>query len=384
MGAKYGQKSTLSASESNLRISIESEIVKYPDWQFPLLKRLNGKVFKKPVVSHEYRWTERELRPVETTVASATVTDTATQFYVKDAGVFNVDDKLRVKKSGEIMIVDSVSGGTFITVKRGWGGTTKAALALGDVVYRQGTAAPQGKDADDMVSTGTEDLFNYTSIYEDVVHLSGTQNEALIHGDMSAAEEIERKQKELMEGFQADLLLGVRHKDAVEKRYTMGGLKYMIDQYAPQNAIDFGGSWASDATVKAKFAEAVRAIANNMGGKPTVYVGYLAMEKIANIENDQIRSNKSDKTRGVGVVDTLRSMLGDLDVVMLRERTGAMNDLIFFVDEDCIGYKAHKGREWGTEKLGKTGDNHKWQVLGEYTMKVETPKVHSYLYNLGL
>lgn len=34
----YGQKSTLGATDSALHINIEDQIVKYPDFQFPLLK----------------------------------------------------------------------------------------------------------------------------------------------------------------------------------------------------------------------------------------------------------------------------------------------------------------------------------------------------------
>lgn len=386
MNSQYGQKSTLGASEADLRINIEDTIGKYPDWQFPLLKRWSAKVFKNPVTSHKYEWKERELRPVKTTVASATVTDSATQFYVEQPGVFNVDDKLRVQASGEIMIIKSVAGGTLVTVQRGWGDTTAASMALGDTVYRQGTATPQGKDADDMVTAGTEDLFNYTGIYEDVVHLSGTQHESLIHGDQNSAELIEDKQKELMEGLQADLLLGVRSKDTVEKRYTLGGLKYFIDQYASDNVVDFGGSstWNTDANVLAKLRSAVTKIADNNGAKPTIYMGWKAMDRFALIDNDLLRTTRNDASRGVGVVDTFRSLLGDLDVVMLRERTGALDDLIFFVDESNCGYKPMRNRGWGTESLGRTGDNYKWQVLGEYTAKFATPKVFSYIHNLGL
>lgn len=387
MPAQYGQKSTLTASDADLRIAIEDTIQKYPDWQFPLLKRWGGGVFKNAVTSHKYEWRERELRPVKTTIASATVTDSATTFYVADAGVFNVDDKIRVQDSGEIMIVKSVSGGTLVEVEgRGWGGTTASAMGLGNVVYRQGTAAPQGKDADDMISMGPEDLFNFTTIYEDVVHLSGTQNAALISGDLSAAELIEDKQKELMEGLQADLLLGVRHKDALQKRYTMGGIKYFVDTYAPDNVVDFGGSatWNTDADVLAKLRAAVTIIANQNGGKPTIYMGWKAMDKFALIDNDTLRTTRNDASRGIGVVDTFRSLLGNLDVVLFRERTGAMDDLIFFVDEDNCGYKAMKGRAWFTQQLGKTGDNFKWQVVGEYTAKFSTPKVFSYIFNLGL
>lgn len=379
----YGQKSTLSDTDSALHINIEDQIVKYPDWQFPLLKRWNSAVFKSEVKSHKYEWTEKELRPVTAKVASATVASDATSMYVDTSGVFNVDDALR-KPSGEIVIVTAVAGGTLLTIKH-WAGTAEA-MVLGNTVQRIGVLSPAGKKADGMVIRGPEDLFNYTSIMEDVVDLDGGQRYSLVHGDENESSLISDKQKELAEGFQSQLLVGIRNIDKEEKRHSLGGLKFMIDTYAPGNAIDFGGSsvWNTDASVTDKFDDAVEVIANQMGGKPTIYMGYKAMRKFKKINDDLVRTTNRDKVRGIGVVDTYLSQLGDLDIVQLRERTGVLDNLIFFVDEEKVGYKPRRKRGWFTKELAVTGDSYQWQVLGEYTVKVETPKVFSYLYNLGL
>jgi len=377
----YGMKSTISDSDSALHINIEDQIVKYPDWQFPILKRWNSKVFKSEVKSHKYEWTERELRPVTAKVVDLTVEADGTSLVVDTSGVFNVDDLLR-KPNGELCIVTSVTGGTNLTIKH-WSGTAEA-LKAGDTVQRAGVASPAGKDADHMVITGTEDLYNFTSILEDVVEMDGGQRYSLVHGDQNESELIADKHKELAEGLQAQLLVGIRNIDKADKRHTMGGLKFFIDTYAPDNAIDFGGSWATDSTVIGKFEDAIEKIANANGGKPTIYMGYKAMRKFRMIGDDLVRGKMTDKTRGIAVVDTYLSQLGELDVVLIRERLGIMDDLIFFVDEDKVGYKARRKRGWFTEELAHTGDSYKWQVVGEYTAKFETPKVLAYLYNLGL
>lgn len=377
----YGQKSTLSASDQNLRINIEDQIVKYPDWQFPILKRWNSSVFAKAVKSHKYEWTEREMRPVVAKVASASVDANATTFYVDKPGVFNVDDVLE-KPNGEKVIITQVAGGTLLTVKP-WTGTPES-MALGNTVKRVGVAAPQGKDADDMVSVGTTDLFNYTQIFEDVVRLTGTQRNSMIHGDQNSAQLISDKQKELAELLQTSLILGVRHKDTAAKTTTLGGVKFFIDTYAPQNAVNFGGSWVSDATVISKFEDAVEKIAANNGSKPTIYMGYKAMRKYRMIDNDLIKTERTDTKRGVAVATQYLSQLGSLDVVLIQDRVGIFGDLILFIDESKVGYKAMNNRGWFTEELAKTGDSYKWQVVGEYTAKFETPKIAAYLYNLGL
>lgn len=384
MSTIYGQQTTLAAREDNLRINIESAIKSYPNWQFPLLKRLDSKIFGSEVKSHKYEWTERDLRPVVAKVASATVATDATTFYVDTSGVFNVDDVLQ-KPDGEQVIVTAVSGGTLLTISH-WFGTPES-MVLGETVKRIGVASPQGKDADDMVISGTEDLYNYTQIFEDVIHLSGSQRESLIHGNEKQAQLVTRKQKELMEVLQTTLLLGNRAKNNEEQRYTMGGLKYFIDTYASTNVIDFGGveTWATEAAVIEKFDDAVAKIANKMGNKPTIYIGFEAMRKLKNYSKAIINEDRrSDKARGTALPQKYISQLGELDMVQLRERTGAMKDLIFFLDEEAAGYKAFRNRGWSTEEMAKVGDSFKWQVLGEYTFKLATPKVHSYIYNLGL
>lgn len=383
MGAQYGQQSTLSANDNNLRINIEDTLGKYPDWQFPLLKRWSAANFKADVRSHKYEWTERDLRPVKALVDSATVASDGTVFDVDTPGVFNVDDVLQ-KPDGEQVIVIAVAGGVHLTVQA-WAGTPETMVA-GDTVKRVGVASRQGALADSMVITAPEDLYNYTQIFEDVVEMSDTQHKALIRGDENAAQLIERKQKELMETLQSTLLVGRRNKNVGDKRYSMGGLKYMIDTYAPDNAIDFGGAsvWNTDSSVKDKFDDAIEKIADKMGGKPTIYVGFKAMRKIAKLDDEFIRTNRTDKARGTAMPETYISQLGDLDIVQIRERTGVLDDLIFFVDEESVGYKPMKGRGWFSEEKPFAGDGHLWQVVGEYTEKVDTPKVHAYLYNLGL
>lgn len=377
----YGQKSTFTASEANLRLNIEDQITKYPDWQFPILKRWGSSVFNKPVKSHKYEWSEREMRPVKAKVASATVAADATEFYVDTPGVFNVDDVLE-KPDGEKVIVTKVSGGTLLTV-RSWTGTPET-MALGETVKRIGVAAPQGKDADDMVIAGLSDLYNYTQIFEDVVHLSGTQRESMIRGDQSSAQLIADKQKELAELLQTSLIIGARHKDTANKTTTLGGIKYFIDTYASENVIDFGGSWADDDVVVGKFEDAVEKIAENNGGKPTIYMGYKAMRKYRLIDNDLRMTDRSDKARGIAVANSYLSQLGALDIVLINDRTGIFEDTIYFVDESKVGYKPMSNRAWFTEELAKTGDSYKWQVVGEYTAKFETPKIMAYLHNLGL
>src|ERR1035437_6593774 len=96
----YGQKSSFSASDANLRINIEDLITRYEDYKFPILKRLNGSIFKKDVLSHKYEWSEQDLRPVKAGVVNQ-ITAAGASVAVDAAGVFKVDDVAMNPRSEE-------------------------------------------------------------------------------------------------------------------------------------------------------------------------------------------------------------------------------------------------------------------------------------------
>jgi hypothetical protein len=278
-----------------------------------------------------------------------------------------------------------VVGGTNVYFEH-LAGTPEAMTSASEVCV-VGVAAPQGAKADNAVYTGFDDLYNYTQIFEDVVELTGTQHASLIRGDENSGQLIARKQKELAEKLQSTLVFGQRTKSTSDKLYTMGGIKYLIDTYASSdNARDFGGDiWASDSDVISKIDDALDVVANKAFENPVMYVGAKFMRKFKFIQDDTTRSSFKEKARGVGVVKTYMSHLfGDIDVVLLQDRVGIMDDLVFIGDESMLGYKAHRNRGWFTTPLAKDGDSYRWQVIGEYTMKLDIPDAWVYLYNLGV
>lgn len=380
--SQYGQRSTLGASDLNLHINIEDEIVKYPKYRKELINRLSGANFTKEVKSHEYKWSVRDNRKLQSTIA-VDCADSATTFIAADAGVFNVDDAIQFV-GGAQAVVESVAGGVQVTFRIISG--TQVAQPMGREVIVIGGATPQGKNADSMVVTGFEDYFNYTSILEDVVDLSGTEHMAMIRGEENSGQLIARKQMELVEKLQRQLIAGVRYQDKGRKLTTMGGLKNLIDTYAPANAIDFGGDiWASDRAVEDKIDSCLDIIAEKAFDKPVMYVSPSFMKKFKYIQDDQFRTTPDVKGRGIGVVKKYNShTFGEIDVVQLQGMGGLMDDLVFFVDEKQFGYKAEKGRGWFTKPLAQLGDSYRWQVLGEYTCKLDIPEAAVYMHNLGL
>jgi hypothetical protein len=387
MTTNYGQKSSFSATDANLRINIEDLITRYEDYKFPILKRLNGNIFKKDILSHKYEWTEQDLRPVKGLVVNQ-ITAAGASVAVDQEGVFKTDDVAMNPRTLEKVLVTAQAGaGTLLTIERGFEGTLAAVMIEGDTLVRVGTAAPEGAKSGESNTLNGDDLYNYTQIFKDIVFMSDGQHKGFIRGDETQTQAVQRVQQELMEGLASSLLIGSRSRNAAQKRSTLGGVKYMVDTYAPDNVVDFGGAgtWSSDVNALNKIEDAVQTLALKMGGKPTVYASYKALRKVRLLQDDTLRTTRDDKKRGIGVVDTLMTGMGELDIVQVIDRTGIMDNYIFLMDESKVGYKPRKGRGWFTEEKPFDGDGHKWQVLGEYTLKAETPKSSlAYIKTLGL
>lgn len=381
--ANYGQGSTFEASDKALYLNIEKEIRKYPSPRIELLKRIGS--FDQPVNSHKIEWSRRDNRPVKAKVVNGAASS-GTVITVDTPGVFNVDDVLE-KPNGQQMVVEAVSGGVQITF-RALSGTPEP-LVTGDVVKRVGMATPQGKTADNMVTTGYEDLYNYTTILEDVVDLSGTEHHALIRGHENSGQLIARKQQELAEIWQTQMVIGRRTKNDALKTTTNAGIKQLIELYAPNNIIDFGGTatWSltGDNGPLGKIDNALDVLSAKVMDKPVMYVGAKFMRRFKYAMSDTIRTEQDNDTRGVGVVGTyLSHLFGKIKVVLIQERTGWMDNMVLFLDESDIGQKAMKGREWQTYPLARLGDSYRWQVLSERTVKIGNPEGHAILVNLGL
>jgi hypothetical protein len=384
-GNQYGQRSTLGARELDLHINIEDQVKNFPKYRRELINRLSGSNFSKPIKSHKYEWGNRDNRSLQSTVA-VDAADSATSVVVTDPGVFNVDDVFMFAGSGAQYVVESVAGGVNVNFRKIYGTQVAAPLGTGITIIGMGT--PQGKNADNMVVSPFVDLYNYTSILEDVVDLSGTQHNALIRGEENSGQLIARKQMELTEKLQRQIIAGARTIDAGRKQTTAGGLKFLIDTYAPQNAINFGGSgtWATDTLVQDKLDDALDIIAERAFDKPVMYVTPGFMRKFKHIQSDRAYTtvNTSDK-RGIGVVKKYDShTFGLIDVVQLQGMEHVMADDVFLVDESMFGYKAMRNRGWFTSPLAKLGDSYRWQILGEYSVKLDIPEAAVRLFNLGL
>src|SRR4051794_34554684 len=142
----------------------------------PLLDALGDAV--RPSRSTVHEWLEDTLLPTTDTINDSTYADPLvdTQFVVQNISRFHAGDQIQTDNSAEVMLVTAVNTGTStLTVVRGYGATTGAALANGLTIHIIGNAALEGDTADAARFTARTRKTNYTQIFSSTVEVSGSE-----------------------------------------------------------------------------------------------------------------------------------------------------------------------------------------------------------------
>src|SRR4051812_48457853 len=132
----------------------------------PLLDALGDPARVARSTVHE--WLEDALLPNTDAINDATYANatTDTSFVVDHADRFRVGDQIQIDASAEVMLVTAVNTGTStLTVVRGYGGSTAAALADNQVLHILGNAALEGDAADTARFASRSRKTNYTQIF---------------------------------------------------------------------------------------------------------------------------------------------------------------------------------------------------------------------------
>lgn len=113
----------------------------------------------------------------------------------------------------------------------------------------------------------------------------------------------------------------------------------------------------------------------NSGGDPRVImVSGLGKNKLSGFSGNATRflgSPKNQQTQVIGGVDTYVSNFGVHSIVPNRFMR---NRVALLIDFDHV--RVCNLRPFAMEKLGKTGDADKYQIIGDYTLEVTNPNAH--------
>lgn len=310
-------------------------------------------------------WLEDTLTPLSGVFAhAATIASTDTTITVDDGDVFQPGHIILV--GSEKMWISAVSGDV-ITVTRGLGATnaaTQASLAAYTII---GMARLEGDDSDPIGYTDISSNSNYSQIFHKEIKVTGTEMVIDNYGmsdpyQYQAAKSI----PEMMRLIERTLQYGERDAGSATAPRMMGGYQTFIT--------DNLASGASLTTTKIEDALEL-AYNDGGGGEFAAVVNPATYQTIKNLYDSSnfVRYAPEQNTFGT-LVDKIVTPFGNVSFTVDRWQ---LSNLIPLLRLDNIGMLTL--RPWQVEDLAKTGDAHKTELIGEFTLCVRQDKSHALL-----
>lgn len=326
---------------------------------------LSTKGFSEPVSQVEHTWFEDEMYADQTTATGAVLAD-ATTVTVADGSIF--EPKHVIKVGEELLLVTAVDGNS-LTVKRGYAGTTAAAIDDKAKVEFQFVEGVEGADARKARFKARKRVTNFTQIFDETISISGTAAATSQYSIDDLYEyEKQKKQLELALQLEKALINGVKYESADGLVRQMGGLRNFIKT----NVTAVNGA-LTDNVINDMAQTIFEAGGFETGGDYKIIVGAKQKRALSALGKDSIRLTRGENTRGQ-VVDFFVTDFGQFEIV-LNNNVGA--DELFLVDYNRVDVKPLQTRQFTHEFLGKKGDYTTGSIVGEYTFELRQEKAHA-------
>jgi hypothetical protein len=294
----------------------------------------------------------------------ATIGAADTSFTVADASVFQDGHVILI--DAEYMVVKSANTQTneIEVYSRSYGGAnaTHAADALIQIV---GMARLEGDDADFGAIVDISAPFNYTSIFQKAVQVSGTQQVITQYGiDDEFLYQANKAVPHLLRLVERAAFHGVRSAGSASAPRSMGGLGSFITD----NTLDAGGAIdkaAVDLLMEEVFMD---------GGHPDLLVmnPRVANQLRALLDNSSfVRISQDENKVGLAAIERVITQYGQLELVMDR---WCPTTTAYVLDSGKLGF--YTLRSFEVKELARSGDSLKGEVVGEFSLLIANEKAH--------
>jgi len=365
---------------TRVRVEMADEIVELEPEAAPLTVLLK-KLRKKTTNNHKFQWHEGE-RPPETDAINngAGYADSDTSLVVDNGSYFTVGDVVKVPRTGECMLVTAISNNT-LTVVRGFGETSAAALVDNDPLYIIGNANEEGATSRD-INTRTETLqYNFTQIFRTPIGVTGTAAAERYYGpDERANQRAYRGIQHLVE-IEKSFLFGERYEDTSgthPRRTTRGVLAWLST-----NVTDAGG-----ALTETEFDEWLEGVFRYSAPDGSSTKILLASARLVSIINawgkDKLETVPRDQVYGLRLL-RYRSPHGELLITkhhLLKDATYGYYGIA--LDLANLYYRPLRGRDThlNTEIQANNEDAVVDEWFTEAGLELRLEKTHGYIYNV--
>jgi hypothetical protein len=385
----FSGKATYSAGASLPEIAedVSDIITLVSPFETPLLDHLGDPQREATSTIHE--WLEDALLPNSDAVDDASLSNptTLTEFTVEHGDRFQAGDQIRLAGKGEIMLVTAVNGND-LTVTRGYGGTTAAAVADNDIVEIIGNAALEGDDAPAARFTNRSRKQNYTQIFTAALEVSGSQLAASAIGvDDELDYQKQERLRELLRDLENCVINGIApattQQGSSTVRRSMNGILSLIDTniFLPgADPIPPGSGGNDDLLNEEVLNAALRAVWGQSSARiDTIVCNGFQKRRI----NQFIAAGQRFSGRDVNfrqMVDVYESDFGICRVLLSR---WVPSDTVLLLDSSRIAVMPLSGRSFHFKPLAATGDAENGQMIGEYTLEFRNENAHAVLSGLG-
>ncbi len=337
----------------------------------PLLARVGldsaRQKFKLSLNGYKVEILEDELDPLEDAVNDGAGWDNSstTDLAVDDGSKFQDGHIILVESEKMVVKSASASANTIEVYARGFGGTSAATHANDSVITIIGMARLEGDDADYGPLTDISAPYNYTSIFQKAIKVSGTMQAISQHGiDDEFLYQANKAVPHLLRLVERMAFYGERVEGSAVSPRSAGGLATFISD----NTVNAGGAIAK-ADVDSLMEEIIMD-----GGYPDLLVmnPRVANDLRALLDNSSfIRVSQSDNKFGLEAIERVVTQYGELELLMDR---WCPTSTAYILQSDKIGF--YTLRPFSAYGLARSGDSLKGEVVGEVSLLVANDKAH--------
>lgn len=343
-----------------------------------------------PYDGYKTSWLDMRVDATSSTTTAAVLAGAAT-VPVADGSKFRAGMLLSPVGSDEVILVTAVSGND-LTVTRGFGGTTAAALTSGQKLVIDSVAREENSQAENDGIFQPEPVENFFQTMDTAVEMSRRSLATMQFGNTNDLTfQVAERIRQLTIQMDRALVRGRKATATIDGKtvtYT-GGLRYFLDQSGAIKVDNSGATLTLDA-INALNEE----IISRGGTTNTLAVGLKLGRKLSALVAANYNSQRlSEWSADEGSLLTLPSdlpLVGNVNRIVIDTNLADTELMIF--DSSMInvmpmaaGNAADSGN-WTTKDATINGqDGERVRILGDFAMRVRQSKTHmARMYNIGL
>lgn len=335
-------------------------------YQIPVLSLVG---YGESVYNTTHGWVEDKLNAMSDLVnGSKLVGDTT--ITVDTGELFRPDQVIRIGE--ELLLVTAVSGNN-LTVTRGYGGTTAAAIADNAVIDIMFNIQDEGADARDSKYKPRVNKSNVTQIFDDTVKISGTAQAIAQYGldDLYGYEQMKVEDRLALE-LENAIVNGIKFESG--DRRMMGGIR----QFIATNVTDAAAAELTWDMINNEMFKIYKAGGMKDATRHVLMVSPIQNTKITKLDKDLVRTTNDASGTGRNITSVTTNW-GTLQII---PNVNFKADEVMILDANRISVKPLNGRTFTHTYMGPTGDNIKGQIVGEYTLEFLQEEAHARIKNL--